>query len=463
MNNMPLSTSINKKPLVSIIIRTKNEEKWITSCLRSVYAQAYDNLEVVLVDNCSTDQTIAKASLFPVKIVSIEKFIPGKAINDGIKASQGEVIVCLSGHCIPTNNHWLENLVEDLISSNVAGVYGRQEPLSFSSDLDKRDLLMVFGLDKKVQKKDSFFHNANSAFTRSIWDKYPFDEQATNIEDRLWGDAIIKAGYEIIYRPDASVYHWHGIHHGLNPERARNIVRILENIDSFKPRFPAVDYQDANILAIVPVKGSSLAINNHCLLQKTIQQAVSSSYISNILVSTDCSETAELAVSFGAQAPFLRPASLSEDYIDILEILKFTLEMYEQNNPIPDFVFLLEETYPFRPEGLLDKMVERAVREGLDCLIAAKSEERGIWLESEDKLSIFSDGFMPRTLKQSRALVGLVGLGLLTRPMAIRSGNINSGNVGLYEVDNPFAAIQVRDSLTGKFAAQYLDNPSDLH
>lgn len=449
---------ITKKPLASIIIRTKNEEKWISSCLKSIYSQTYNNFEVILVDNCSTDQTIAKATVFPIKVVSIEKFIPGKAINDGIRASQGEVIVCLSGHCIPTNNSWLENLIEDLTLSNVAGVYGRQEPLSFSSDLDKRDLLMVFGLDKKVQKKDSFFHNANSAFTRKIWEEYPFDEQATNIEDRLWGENIISAGLEIIYRPDASVYHWHGIHHGLNPERARNIVRILENIDSFKPKLPAFDHQDIDIVAIIPVRGSSLEVNNNSLLQKTIKQACSSSYISNILVSTDCSKTAELAISFGAQAPFLRPSSLSEDYIDISEILSFSLQMYEKNNPIPDFVLLLEETYPFRPDGLLDKMVERAVKDGLDCLIAAKSEERGIWLESEYELSIFCDGFMPRKLKENRALVGLMGLGLLARPMAIRSGNINSGNVGLYEVDNPFAAIQVRDSMSVKFAEQYLDN-----
>ena len=37
------------------------------------------------------------------------------------------------------------------------------------SNLDKRDLLNTFGLDKKIQKKDSFFHNANSAFLKSFW------------------------------------------------------------------------------------------------------------------------------------------------------------------------------------------------------------------------------------------------------------------------------------------------------
>ena len=51
------------EPLVSIIIRTKNEERWITSCLRSVFQQTYTNIEVILVDNHSTDMTVKKSFL----------------------------------------------------------------------------------------------------------------------------------------------------------------------------------------------------------------------------------------------------------------------------------------------------------------------------------------------------------------------------------------------------------------
>ena len=40
---------------VSIIIRTLNEERWIAACLRSVSRQNYQNYEVIVVDNNSTD------------------------------------------------------------------------------------------------------------------------------------------------------------------------------------------------------------------------------------------------------------------------------------------------------------------------------------------------------------------------------------------------------------------------
>ena len=166
-----------KNQKVSIIVRTKNEERWIDKCLAAIAEQQHKNHEVIVVDNDSTDATVAKAKAFAVKLVNISQFRPGEALNIGIRASTGDVIVCLSAHCIPTGPDWLGNLITPLADANVAGVYGRQEPLPFSDPHDKRDLLTVFGLDRKEQQRDPFFHNANSAILRSTWEKFPFDEE----------------------------------------------------------------------------------------------------------------------------------------------------------------------------------------------------------------------------------------------------------------------------------------------
>ncbi|MEK7516934.1 MAG: glycosyltransferase, partial [Patescibacteria group bacterium] len=65
---------------------------------------------------------------------------PGKALNLGIKAANGKYIVSLSGHCIPVNELWLSNLINNFNDYRVAGVYGRQEAMAFTSDSDKRKL-----------------------------------------------------------------------------------------------------------------------------------------------------------------------------------------------------------------------------------------------------------------------------------------------------------------------------------
>ena len=119
-----------KKPLISIVVRTKNEERWIESCIQNIKNQNYKKIEIIIVDNFSTDKTLEKIKKYKLKILKIKNFLPGKAINDGIKKSKGSIIVCLSAHCIPVNKYWLENLVNDLSDANVAGVYGKQEPLS---------------------------------------------------------------------------------------------------------------------------------------------------------------------------------------------------------------------------------------------------------------------------------------------------------------------------------------------
>ena len=57
----------------------------------------------------------------------------------------------------------------------------------------------------------------------------PFNDQITNIEDRIWGQEMLNRGYKLLYEPEASVYHFHGIHQNGNPERLENVVKIIES------------------------------------------------------------------------------------------------------------------------------------------------------------------------------------------------------------------------------------------
>ena len=196
--------SKDSQVVISIIIRTKNEEKWIARSLESIFSQKVKaGIEVVLVDNDSTDHTVEIAKRYPIsQYINIKEFLPGKALNRGIRSSTGDFIVCISAHCIPEKEDWLEKMLSNFDNvTDIAGVYGRQIPLSFTEPIDKRDLLIVFGLDKRIQKRDYFFHNANSMIPRTIWDEFSFDEQVTNIEDRVWGKEVISKGYKIIYEP----------------------------------------------------------------------------------------------------------------------------------------------------------------------------------------------------------------------------------------------------------------------
>ena len=444
-----------KKP-ISIIIRTKNEERWITQVLNAVFNQRYGEFEIIIVDNKSSDKTVEKAEQFDIKkIVTCEEYRPGKALNMGMREAKGEFIVSLSGHCIPVNDRWLENLLKNFADPKIAGVYGRQEAMAFTSDSDKRDLALIFGLDRKVQEKDSFFHNANSMIRKELWQNVPFNDTITNIEDRVWAQEMLKNGYKIAYEPEASVYHYHGIHQNGNTERCTNVVQILESLhDTYE--YKTIDMKKLNVVAFVPVRGPVKYLNNKPLLAYTLRRALESKYIKRTIVSTDDKELAALAQRLGAEAPFMRDTSLSEKHVDLATVLRYSLEKTEALKIYPDIVVSVEVTFPFRPKGLLDEMILELARHGFDSVIAAKKENRSIWKQKAGRVFQVDEGITPREFKEP-GFIGLKGVACITHPEFLRKGNFLGQKIGIYEVKNPYSHLEVRNEEDFKLASHLIN------
>lgn len=429
--------------MVSIIIRTKDEERWITSCLRGVFSQHYKDFEVIVVDNNSSDKTVEKARQFNiVKVVNCGDFMPGKALNVGIRQARGDHIVCLSGHCVPANDKWLERLLENFEDKSVAGVYGRQEPMEFTPDSDKRDLAIVFGLDRKVQMKDSFFHNANSMIRKDVWDEVSFDETVTNIEDRVWANEILKKGYKIIYEPRASVYHYHGIHQNGDTSRCANVVNIMELLhDDY--RYKSLDIEKLNIVAIIPIRGGTRDLNGKPLPYYTIVRALESKHIKKVIVSTDNEDMARIAKTLGAEVPFMRDPAFSEAHVNLSQVLMHSLEKIEGLKIFPDLIISLEITFPFRPKGLLDSMILEIANNGLDTVVAARRENKAIWKERGDGIVQIDEGLTPRQFKEP-TFVELKGVACITHPTFMRQGKLFGDKIGIYEVNDPYSHLEVR-------------------
>jgi len=94
----------NTSPLVSIIIPCYNYGQYIEQCVKSVLNQEYKNIEVIVVDNGSTDDSLKKINTFShdkrVKIIKLDKnLFPGSqtesAFGIGVKKSSGEYISIL--------------------------------------------------------------------------------------------------------------------------------------------------------------------------------------------------------------------------------------------------------------------------------------------------------------------------------------------------------------------------------
>lgn len=125
--------------------------------------------------------------------------------------------------------------------------------------------------------------------------------------------------------------------------------------------------KDRNVLGIIPARGGSKGlpgknIRNLCdkpLIAWTIEAALESLFLDEILVSTDSPEIAEIARGLGASVPFLRPAELASDTASTFSVVRHAIDFYrEQFAREFDYIVLLEPTSPLREKDDIDRMLK---------------------------------------------------------------------------------------------------------
>jgi glycosyltransferase involved in cell wall biosynthesis len=199
------------RPGVSVIVRARNEEAALGRLLAGLALQDRRDVEIVLVDSGSTDGTRAVAEARGARIVTIEArhFTFGRALNLGLAAARAPLCAIVSAHCLPANDQWLSRLLDPFRDPVVAGAYGKQLPVAAALAYEQRKLIKAFPPEPRRQRSHYFFHNANSAVRRQVWERTPFDERLPGLEDRDWAKRVLTQGYEIAYEPMAMVYHHH--------------------------------------------------------------------------------------------------------------------------------------------------------------------------------------------------------------------------------------------------------------
>ena len=218
---------VKKLSNFTVVIRVKNEERWIGYAIQSVL----DHLikpEIVIVDNNSNDKTIDIVKFFAenpnlnneannyskIKIVNIADYSPGRALNLGVKNASKKYIMILSAHCILKKFNEV-NIIKDLEKNSC--VFGNQIPVWNGKKISKRYLWSHFS-NKKTKnmyselEKRYFLHNALAVYKKDTLKKFPFDENLTSKEDRYWANKIIKKKMNFIYDPELIAEHQYTIH-----------------------------------------------------------------------------------------------------------------------------------------------------------------------------------------------------------------------------------------------------------
>lgn len=127
------------------------------------------------------------------------------------------------------------------------------------------------------------------------------------------------------------------------------------------------------VLGIIPARGGSKGIPNKNIKQfldkpliaHTIINAKKCTTIDKLIVSTDSQAIADVAISFGANVPFLRPLDIATDTTRAIEVIKHTIiEMEKIDNTVYEYIVYLEPTSPNRSVDDINNAINLFIQNG---------------------------------------------------------------------------------------------------
>ncbi len=195
----------------SVVIRAYNEEKHLGRLLEGIRQQTIRDVEIVVVDSGSTDGTVSVAESFGARVLSIppDEFTFGRSLNAGVRAATRELVVIASAHVYPVYPDWLEALLRPFHEDNVALTYGKQRGPETASFSEQQIYHQWYPDASKPRQATAFCNNADAAIRRSLWEKNPYDETLTGLEDLAWAKWAKEQGYDIAYVAEAEIIHVH--------------------------------------------------------------------------------------------------------------------------------------------------------------------------------------------------------------------------------------------------------------
>ncbi|MEO1193145.1 MAG: glycosyltransferase family 2 protein [Pseudomonadota bacterium] len=198
-------------PNATIVVRALNEGKYLGPLFSALKQQNRQDFDIILVDSGSTDRSVAIAEEHGVQVVHIAKddFTFGRSLNYGCRVAKGDFLVLLSAHTLPMNDDWLNELLAPFADPNVKVSYGMQRG-GDENKFSERCLMQSWFPDSDIVPQAGYFcNNANCAIRREDWQRRPYDESLTGLEDLHWAKQAVAEGGLVAYASRAGIYHIH--------------------------------------------------------------------------------------------------------------------------------------------------------------------------------------------------------------------------------------------------------------
>ncbi|HBF76227.1 MAG TPA: acylneuraminate cytidylyltransferase family protein, partial [Clostridiaceae bacterium] len=139
-------------------------------------------------------------------------------------------------------------------------------------------------------------------------------------------------------------------------------------------------YKKKKILALIPARGGSKQIINKnikllCgkpLISYTIEAALASDYIDDVVISTDSDLIAEISLKYGGQVPFMRPKELAGDESKTIDVAIHAINALIKMGRNYDYLVLLQPTSPLRTKDDIDSAIKIIIDGDISSLVSVR-------------------------------------------------------------------------------------------
>lgn len=201
---------------VSVIILTRNSQKHIGSCIESILKQNYANMEVLVIDAGSTDQTTTivsqhlSGSLKPFEMIDAPRTTIGRARQIGVERAKGDILAYVDSDVELPHEDWITNMLSPFSDQRVGGT----QTLAKNRNSDPWPLKRIHSSFEYKGTVIDIGHYERVGASHILLRKSAVVEVG-GFSDVNFGEdtdltlRMMKAGYKFIYLRDQRCYHHH--------------------------------------------------------------------------------------------------------------------------------------------------------------------------------------------------------------------------------------------------------------
>lgn len=396
---------------VSVIITAHNYGKFLPEALDSVVNQNYNDFEIIVVNDGSTDNTKEVLSHYQeynhLAVITLEGVGLASACNLGIKQSVGSYIIRLDA-----DDYFDENilLVESVYldnNPNIGMVFCDYHTVDIHSDII--DTIRRAKLNDEVELLDRPALAAGAMYRRKCYDSIDgYNEKIRYQEDYdFWIKFIEKFQIRNVSLP-LMYYRQHGKNMSRNWDSRMHVRRSIKREFVRTNRAPLGE----KVIAIVPARhenmgGECLQLMPFCdsnLLTTCINKLKSIDLISKVVVSTDDQNIADIALSLDVDVPYIRPKSMSSRSVSFEEVLFDLLHyFYNEEDQQMEIAVILNPHSPFIQRDHVCEAIDSMTLYDTDSVIAVVKDLSFHW--TSGRHGLMPSGYKKRVLKQDKDIV----------------------------------------------------------